>query len=239
MNHKNIVHLSAADLDFEIGQSKQCLADHGINSTIFGSPHGNGQDNSTVINTIAKYYEFGRLGYAPLMYLHCDGYTKESSQKDCRTYFDNGTLTFANRYSIRHLSHNDIDQNFSFHKNKIFNAFVNEVNEQPSKYNNNTDGSLTAIPIIGYHDIDNNRTATSTDIDEFANEMKYLHDNGFTVLPLTSLKYNQTTNYFYLNHTRYNKGSDNGNESKNNNTAGSSDLLSNADNGTTTVDTKS
>ena len=95
MNHKHLDHVSASDLDFELGQSKKCLADHNINSTIFGSPYGEGWNNSTVINTIAKYYDFGRQGFTNLMFLHCDGYTKDSSQKDCRTYFDNGTLTFA------------------------------------------------------------------------------------------------------------------------------------------------
>jgi hypothetical protein len=237
MNHKNIDHLSAVNLDFEIGQSKQCLADHGINSTIFGSPHGNGQDNSTVINTIAKYYEFGRLGYAPLMFLHCDGYTKDSSQKDCRTYFDNGTLTFANRYSIREWSHTDVDKKLLFNDTKIFDAFVKEVNDLPAKVNSNSSSkisiingtatpSLKAVPIISYHSIENNiinnmtnsssRSTTTindsslvnnnnsesgtTNVNEFAKEMKYLHDNGFTVLPLTSLKYNKDANYLYLNY---------------------------------------
>ena len=231
MNHKNIDRLSAAALDFELGQSKQCLADHKINSTIFGSPHGNGEDNSTVINTIAKYYEFGRLGYAPLMYLHCDGYTKHSSQKDCRTFFDNGTLTFANRYSIREWSHTNVDKKFMFDNNKIFDAFVKEVNDLPAKHNNNnnTNGTTTttlkAVPIISYHDIgnvnnitnssgattmndttiNNNSEGGTTNIDEFAKEMKYLHDNGFTVLPLTSLKYKKEGNYFYLNYDVDNK----------------------------------
>ncbi len=31
MNHKDLTTSSAADLDYEIGQSKQCLLNHGIN----------------------------------------------------------------------------------------------------------------------------------------------------------------------------------------------------------------
>ena len=139
------------------------------------------------------------------MFLHCDGYTKQSSQTDCRTYFDNGTLTFANRYSIREWSHTNIDQNFLFDNNKTFNAFVKEVSAKPSKYNN-INGTINAVPILSYHRIDNNRTVAGTDVDEFAKEMKYLHDNGFTVLPISSLKYNETANYFYLN---YNNGDGN------------------------------
>ena len=59
MNHKLLNELSASDLDFEVGQSKKCLADHNINSTIFEAPHGAGWNNPAIINTIAKYYEFG------------------------------------------------------------------------------------------------------------------------------------------------------------------------------------
>ena len=62
------------------------------------------------------------------------------------------------------------------------------------------------MPILSYHRIDNNRTVAGTDVDEFAKEMKYLRDNGFTVLPISSLKYNETANYFYLN---YNNGDGN------------------------------
>ncbi len=49
-------------------------------------------DNATVINEIAKYYTLAINGHADLMYLHCNGYKKNSSQTDCRTYFDNGAL---------------------------------------------------------------------------------------------------------------------------------------------------
>ena len=51
-----------------------------------------------------------------------------------------------------------------------FAAFVKEVTDEPSKYNNNINGTLKAVPIIGYHRIDDNRTKVSTDIDEFAKE---------------------------------------------------------------------
>jgi peptidoglycan/xylan/chitin deacetylase (PgdA/CDA1 family) len=34
MNHKDLTTLSPADLDYEIGQSKQCLLNHGINENV-------------------------------------------------------------------------------------------------------------------------------------------------------------------------------------------------------------
>lgn len=196
MNHKRLGSLSASELEFEIGQSKKCLAEHGINSTIFESPHGSDWNNATVIDMIAKYYEFARQGYQETMFLHCDGYKQHSDQEDCRTRTDDGTLTFANRYSIRGWSHNSVDKKFSYDDEKILDEFIERVNRPYEEHNKN--GTLDAIPIIGYHRIDDNRLKTSTDIDVFAEEMTYLHENGFTVLPLSSLKYNSEENYFYL-----------------------------------------
>lgn len=207
MNHERLDDLSASELEFEIGQSKKCLADHGINSTIFESPHGSEWDNATVINTISKYYEFARQGYQELMFLHCDGYVEDSSQKDCRTFSDDGTLTFANRYSIRGWSHNSIDDEFSYDDDEIFDEFVERV-ERLSEHN--TNGTLNAVMVIDYHRIDDGGHDTSTEIDVFAKEMEYLYDNGFTVLPMSSLKYNYEGNYFYLNNSRLDSGINHG-----------------------------
>jgi peptidoglycan/xylan/chitin deacetylase (PgdA/CDA1 family) len=75
MNHPHINgSLSSADLDYEIGQSKQCLSNHGINSTIVAYPYGEGSDNSTVVNTVVKYYNLARTdSKSALTFLHCDG----------------------------------------------------------------------------------------------------------------------------------------------------------------------
>ena len=48
MTHRDLSQLSAADLNFEVAQSKKCLSDHGINSTIFATPHGDEWDNATI-----------------------------------------------------------------------------------------------------------------------------------------------------------------------------------------------
>ena len=106
--------------------------------------------NATVINTIAKYYSLAINGHSNLMYLHCDGYKKNSSQTDCRTYFENGTLTFANRYSIGEWSEQHIKNGNSYNDSQMFEKFVVEVNSQ-NKYNKN--GIVNAIPLIAYHDI--------------------------------------------------------------------------------------
>jgi len=196
MTHRRMTNLSPNDLNYEVAGSKKCLADHGINATIFATTHGNEWNNATVINAIANYYNFAVNGFAPLMFLHCDGY-KHSSQHDCRTYFDNGTLTFANRYSIREWSHNNIDKAYSYNNTKIFQRFVQEVNSQ--NLFNKENGTINAVPVIGYHDIVSNKTRDSTDVNLFIQEMKYLHDNGFRVLTLDQLGYDTNRNVIYIN----------------------------------------
>src|ERR687888_754452 len=106
MTHPNLNDLSSqAGLDYEIGQSKQCLENHGFNPTIFAYPNGKGADNPKVVNTVAKYYDLARTDTkSALTFLHCDGGSNNNGsneqQTDCRTYFNNGTLTPSNRYSI-------------------------------------------------------------------------------------------------------------------------------------------
>jgi len=80
----------------------------------------------------------------------------------------------------------------------IFQKFVELVNSQ-TEFNNQPDGIMRSIPIIGYHDIDNNRLPDSTDVSLFAAEMKYLYDNGFKVLTMSDLRYNQSGKYLYVN----------------------------------------
>jgi hypothetical protein len=196
MTHRRMTHLSPNDLNYEIAGSKKCLADHGINATVFATTHGIERNNATIINEIAKYYDLAVNGFGKLMFLHCNGYIKSSSQTNCRTYFSNGTLTIVNRYSLREESHNNIDKANSNNDSKIFDIFVNDVNSQ-EKYNK-LNGSVLAVPIVAYHSIDNNKTSDSTDIGLFAQEMKYLHDNGFRVLTVNDLGYDTKNNVLYI-----------------------------------------
>ena len=95
MTHRDLNQLSPKDLEFEIGESKQCLENHGINSpNIFAVVHGDAWNNPIVMDMISKYYGFTDNGFADLMFLHCDGYTT-SKQSDCRTFDDSGVLNWA------------------------------------------------------------------------------------------------------------------------------------------------
>jgi Polysaccharide deacetylase len=203
LNHKDLTTLSASELDFEVGESKKCLDDQNIDARVFGTPYGKGWDNPTVIDTISKYYDFAITGFSNLMYLNCDGWNEQEEvdnynsnvHTDCRTYFDDGTLTYANRYSIKEWSHSNADEEYFGNDQIIFEEFVKAVNSQDEF---NGDGTIRAIPIIAYHDLDHNMTPDSTSVNLFDAEMKYLYDNGFTVLTMADLGYDQSTHQLYI-----------------------------------------
>jgi peptidoglycan/xylan/chitin deacetylase (PgdA/CDA1 family) len=228
MNHRDLSKMSSQMLNYEIGQSKQCLLDHGINASIFAYPFAKGSDNSTVVNVVAKYYDLARTGFSPVSFLKCDGWKQNSSQVDCRTYFDNGTLTFANRYSIRGWMHERIvggnytsstnyhgSNNYGYNNDKIIKYYINYSHDNyqtlsnfikvvNSQENYNKGGRINAIPIITYHNIVNDTVPyaknplITTDIGLFKEEMKYLHDNGFRVITLNNIGYDQSTKYLYI-----------------------------------------
>jgi peptidoglycan/xylan/chitin deacetylase (PgdA/CDA1 family) len=196
MTPVDLNNLSSTALSYEVGASKQCLESHGITSPdIFAPKYGDVWNNATVINAISKYYQFADDGSANLMFLHCDGYPV-SKQSDCRTYGDTGKLTYANRYSIREQSHNAWDRGYLHNDALIFQKFVHEVNGGTSW--NNKKAVLDAIPVVAYHIVDNSLDPSSTDINLFASEMKYLHDNGFKIIPMSDLAYDEATNIMYI-----------------------------------------
>jgi peptidoglycan/xylan/chitin deacetylase (PgdA/CDA1 family) len=198
MNHVNLAKLSKKDLKFEIGQSKKCLEDHGIDVTSFAYPFNKGSDDKKVIKIVSKYYELGRTAGSPITFLHCDGWSDQSNQNDCRTHTKKD-LTFANRYSIRGWSHDLSRIVNSFTDDQLLNRFIQVVNSQ-DKYNKN--GQIDAVPIIIYHRAgDNEAIDYNTDLKLFEKEMKYLHDNNFRVITMKDLAYDQKTNYLYIKST--------------------------------------
>jgi len=203
MTHTNLNNKSQQNLDYEMGTPKQCLLNHGINSTVFAYPVSTGHDNATVVNTVAKYYDLARSGDAPMAFLHCNGYKKQS---DCIPFNKIGHLKYENRYVIKNWSDRPKSQvgnqvAVPMNNTQMFNQFVNEVNLQ-SLYNKN--GCIKAVPIVVYHNflVDKNYieqpNMSVTDTGLFSDEMKYLHDNGFIVLKMSYFGYNQTTNYINI-----------------------------------------
>ena len=61
----------------------------------------------------------------------------------------------------------------------------------------NSDG-VNAVPILIYHKIDNLNDEHTTSTNLFDANMKYLHDNGFTVLTMAELVYDDSSNYIRI-----------------------------------------
>jgi peptidoglycan/xylan/chitin deacetylase (PgdA/CDA1 family) len=195
MTHAHLNTLSQSQLDFEIGGSKQCLASHGYNSTIFAYPYNEGSNNPIVVNTVAKYYDMARSGAAPLMFLDCNGFAKHP-QADCRAYTPDGKLTYANRYAIKSLSFDKIEIVDLFDNTSMFSDFVKIVNSQ-NNYNHG--GKINAIPLITFHNVGlTNNHAYYTNAGMFDKFMKYIHDNDFKVLTLKQIGYDTNNNIFCI-----------------------------------------
>jgi len=196
MDHLDLSKLSTNDLKFEIGSSKQCLEDHGIDVKIFAYPFNKGSSDTKVINIVAKYYDLTRTAGSPITYLHCDEWRDHSEQKDCRTYTKKADLSFANRYSIRGWSHDMSRLSNTYSDDDLLNRFIQVVNTQ-TEYNK--DGTTIAIPIIIYHRAGDDEAANyNTNIELFENEMKYLHDNNFRVITMRDLGYEENSDYLYI-----------------------------------------
>jgi len=248
MNHIPLDDLSQQQLNYEIGQSKQCIIDHSIGTNtnnndistisnnrsvpIFAYPFDIGHANMTVINTVAKFYQFGRTGDKPLAYLNCDLSLEDKkngsiTQSDylngkCENMplvntgsnnsktgfastasFDN--LGMVNKYTIRSWTHHVHHPNISYNSSQMYNQFILEVNSQ-DKYN--VDGRINTIPIITYHNFTNypitkySRNEYNTDANLFSREMKYLYNNHFIVLPMSNIRFNEINKDLYLNITK-------------------------------------
>jgi peptidoglycan/xylan/chitin deacetylase (PgdA/CDA1 family) len=202
MTHAHLDSVSVQQLDYEIGYAKQCLADHGFDTTIFAYPKGLGSENETVVNVVSKYYDLARSGTENLFFLNCEGYEGRPPQTDCSTYASDGSLNYANRYDIKKFSLTHIDNtgNISLDDSQMFDKFVQKINGQTAF---NSNGKINAIPIVTYHNLTNsmqdyNSMSSTLTVSLFAQEMKYLHDNGFKVLLLNQLGYDTKHNAFYL-----------------------------------------
>jgi peptidoglycan/xylan/chitin deacetylase (PgdA/CDA1 family) len=195
MNHVRLEKLSKKNVEYEVGQSKKCLQDHGINAKSFAYPFDSGSDDKTVINIVAKYYDLARTASSPITFLRCDGWKEQSNQDDCRTYTDKDGLTYANRYTVRAWSQDATRIEDSASDNIMADKFIRIVDSQ-IKYNNA--GTIKAIPIIIYHRVGESGERYNTDIKLFNAQMKYLHENGYKVLTMADLGYDDKSNYLYL-----------------------------------------
>lgn len=217
LEHRNLNDLSQDVLENEISKSTDCLKDHGLKPTYFQIPFNRGTDNVTVLKIVSKYFDFALSGHSTLMFLNCDGWVnygfKTRSYKyqyDCNPYTTEGNPTRTNKYAIKEWSHDREhtrlnEKNFVLAPHgpqingMLFEEFVRIVESQVPY--NSKEGKIVAVPIIGYHKIDNS-SSYDTSLDLFDKEMKYLHDNGFRVLKLTDLGYDDKANKFYIKQSK-------------------------------------
>lgn len=202
MNHDKISLMSQSQLDYEIGDSKQCLLDHGVNSTVFATPFSEGTQNKTIISTVAKWFQIGRSGYGDAMYLKCDQY-KEHPQTDCRTYDEQGMITYANRFNIRAWNHNGLDTQFGPESVKVFQEFIKKVT---AGFGTNNLLSDETVLLIVYHNVEDLQKdnvppqwiKSTTDAQLFDQEMKYLSEHHFKTPSMADIGYNHTVNTMYI-----------------------------------------
>jgi peptidoglycan/xylan/chitin deacetylase (PgdA/CDA1 family) len=193
MDHVRLEKLPNKNIEYQVSESKKCLQKHGISVTSFAYPFDGGSDDKTVVDIVAKYYDFARSSNDALTYLKCPSI--QPHQTDCRTYTDGNDLTYANRYAVRAWSQAAAPSENKFGDSMMVDKFIRVVNSQ-SKYNNA--GTIKAIPIIVYHRVgDNKEGIYNIDMKQFDSQMKYLHDNGYKVLTMADLGYNEQGNYIY------------------------------------------
>jgi hypothetical protein len=73
MAHSDLNEVSNEMLDIELNKARDCFLDHGLNTTVFAYPYGNGWNNQTVLDITARYYNIARTnGYDALTFLNCD-----------------------------------------------------------------------------------------------------------------------------------------------------------------------
>jgi hypothetical protein len=176
MNHADLSKLSPQEVEYEVAQSKQCLLEQGINPKSFSYPFNGGSNDPAVISTVASHYDLARTATDPLAFLGCN--------EVCDTSI----------YSIVGWSHDAEKKNNVFNDQQMFERFVEVVNSQ-TKYNTN---GVNAVPILIWHKIDNSNEEYSTSTNLFDAEMKYLHDNGFTVLTMANLVYDDGSKYLKI-----------------------------------------
>ena len=179
MNHDDLSKVPAQTVEYEVAQSKQCLLDQGINPKSFAYPFNGGSDDPTVLNIVASHYDLARTATDPLAFLSC------GDDSNCTT----------NKYSIMGWSHDSEKKNNAYNNQQMLGRFVQVVNSQ-NEYNTN---GVNAVPILIWHKIDNTNVEYSTSVDLFEAEMKYLYDNGFTVLTMADLVSDEGSNYLKIN----------------------------------------
>lgn len=184
MNHIELEDIPMDIAIHEISESKKCLLDNGVRDVrVFTYPKNGGSDNPAILKEVAKHYDMARTANDPLAFVKC-GLTNSSLQDekiDCTSLGDSEEY---GKYSIIGWSHDSEREDNGYNDEQMLQRFIDVVESQRG-YNDGVE--IGAIPIIVYHDIDTSSGFYTTSFELFKSEMKYLKDNGFTVISLLDL----------------------------------------------------
>jgi peptidoglycan/xylan/chitin deacetylase (PgdA/CDA1 family) len=214
--HTKLINLTSyEEMEAIVREGKECLQEKGFNPTVFQAPYNEGGNDSKIVEIISKYFDFAFIEHAKYMFLNCDGwenfgYGKKNYEKstDCSPYSSDGTLKPTNRYAMKEWSHDR-------EHDKIYESKYLLINEDPHgetvnmavlehfikilerQTEFNKDGEINAIPIVSYHRLDTNKDF-DTSPELFEQEMKYLYENGYNVITLADLGYDENQERFYI-----------------------------------------
>lgn len=221
LEHTRLTDLkSEKEIQSVISGGKECLQENGFSPIAFQAPYNKGGEDPFIVDTIGNYFNLAFTGHSELMFLNCDGwenfgYDKENydGTTNCGPYFSDGTPTPTNKFAMKEWSHDRAHHHTlkelkgdAFGKEvsfALFEKFAQIVNSQ-TKYNKNEE--INAIPIVGYHAISRGNV-DFTHPELFDLEMKYLYDNGFKVITLDDLGYDENQERFYIKNVN-NRGSE-------------------------------
>lgn len=183
MTHPHLPTLTDSQLDYQLKECKNILQDHDADVTTLGIPFNDGEDDERVVKAISKYYESAKgRGGVPFP-INCGG--------NCKVYNTDGSFNVKSRYAMSQWSHDSYSQTHDT-DNEIYQGFVQAVNTGQV----DTQGNLVKVPIIVYHRVGEGGDSVSQSL--LDREMKYLKNNGFTILTMDDIEYNPTTNRFQL-----------------------------------------
>jgi len=165
MNHENLDQITQDSKYNEIVESKKCIEDRGFKVNSFSYPFNSGDDNQETLELVSNTYDFARTAGG-------DGGGSDNM----------GNYRAYERYTIVGWSHDADRKENNYSDLQMLDAFKDYVNQDDEKSPN-----VGSIPIIIYHNIDDDKGAYSTSIDLFRAEMRYLHDSGFKVVRMNEI----------------------------------------------------
>ncbi|HYZ96370.1 MAG TPA: polysaccharide deacetylase family protein, partial [Nitrososphaeraceae archaeon] len=212
--HVKLIDLNTyEEMESIVREGKVCLQEQGFNPTVFQAPYNKGGNDPKIAEIISKYFDFAFAEHAKYMFLSCDGwqnfgYGKKNYEKstDCSPYSSDGTPKPTNRYAMKEWSHDrEKDKIYESkylgqdpHGEKVNEAMLEQfikILERQTEFNKN--GEINAIPIVAYHRLDTNKDF-DTSPELFEQEMQYLYENGYNVITLSDLGYDENQEQFYI-----------------------------------------